>query len=291
MDGYYGLASPPRNVPWPVRSQILFGGFVNQFGWLFLGIGLIFVWIFGLMADLSSIYFRLGQVETISGVVSDVEETSATENKIRVYASHYTFRVEQLEQEFPGVSYTTGPRFSSGDQVTVEYLAQNPEISRIQGARANLFGPWVVCLAGMFPLVGVGFIAVGVRKGIKGYRLLTQGRVGMGRLISKEPTHMRVNRQTVYKLTFEFKTDDEQTCQAVAKTHLTHLLQDEAQEQLLYDPGNPTYAVLLDDLPGAPDIDELGRIQTADLRRSVHPLILPALVLGIHGAIFLFVMV
>lgn len=289
MDAYYGLASPPRHVPWPVRGQVLFGGFANQFGWLFFGFGLIFIWFFGSMADLSSIYFSLGQVETIAGVVSEVEETSATESDIRVYASHYTFRVEQLEQEFPGVSYTTGPRFSSGDQVTVEYLAQNPEISRIQGARANLFSPWVVCLVGIFPSVGLGFLAVGVRQGIKGYRLLTNGRVGLGRLISKEPTNMRVNRKTVYKLTFEFKSDEGLTYQAVAKTHLTHLLLDEAQEQLLYDPANPTYAVMLDDLPGAPDIDELGRIQAANLGRSMLPLILPVLVLGIHGIIFLFV--
>jgi hypothetical protein len=36
------LGAPPRHVPLLVRSLVLFGGFANQFGWLFFGFGLIF---------------------------------------------------------------------------------------------------------------------------------------------------------------------------------------------------------------------------------------------------------
>ena len=58
----YALAQPPRHVPWLVRSQVLFGGFASQFGWLFFGFGFIFVWIFGLNADFGGVLFSVGEV-------------------------------------------------------------------------------------------------------------------------------------------------------------------------------------------------------------------------------------
>jgi hypothetical protein len=66
---FYDLALPPRYVPWLVRGQLLFGGFTNQFGWLWLGFSLIFVWLFGLNADLSAVLFTLEAVETANGIV------------------------------------------------------------------------------------------------------------------------------------------------------------------------------------------------------------------------------
>jgi hypothetical protein len=55
------LAAPPRPVPLSVRVVILFGGFMNQFGWLFVGFGLIFVWVFTLRADVTSWFYFRGQ--------------------------------------------------------------------------------------------------------------------------------------------------------------------------------------------------------------------------------------
>jgi hypothetical protein len=127
----------------------------------------------------------------------------------------------------------------------------------------------------------------GFRSGLKGNRLLANGKIGSGRLISSEPTNTRINRRTVYKLTFEFTAEDGRTYQAVAKTHEPHHLQDEAEERLLYDAYNPAYAVLLDNLPGAPDIDETGQVYSADVGRSLRVLIVPGLALVVLGAIFL----
>ncbi len=286
---YYTLSSAPRRVPWPVRGQVLFGGFFNQFGWLWLGFSLIFVWIFGLSADVTPLFFALRQTDTARGIVSAVEMTNASENETDIYANRYSFRVERFEAEYQGVSYTTGNPFSAGQEVTVEYISNDPNTSRIEGARGGMFSPWILCIVGVFPAIGLGFLIAGLRQGIKGNRLLTRGLVGWGTLISKEPTNTRINNQTVYKLTFEFTTDDGRTGEAVAKTHQPYVLEDEPKEQLLYDPYNLSYAVMLDDLPGAPDIDELGNIQAVNFGRSILPIVLPALVLIIHGTIFLFV--
>ena len=41
------LVPPPREVPTGLRLMVLFGGALTQFGWVFFGFGMIFVWAFG----------------------------------------------------------------------------------------------------------------------------------------------------------------------------------------------------------------------------------------------------
>lgn len=285
----YNLSGPPRPVPWPIRAQAMFGGVISQFGWLWLGFTMIFLWVFGSMTSFSGLLFLVLDVDTAQGVVSTIGPTGASENETPVYANHYAFRVERLEEDFHSISYTTGQTFSEGERVTIEYLSRNPDISRIQGARSGTFSPWVLCLVGIFPLVGIVFVAVSLASGFKANRLLTHGRVALGTLVSKEPTNTRINNQTVYKLTFEFTTDSGQRYEATARSHQPYALEDEAREQLLYDPRNPTKAVLLDNLPGEPDIDEFGNIQVANVGRSMRSLVLPVAVLVINALIFVVV--
>jgi hypothetical protein len=283
----YNLALPPRSVPWLVRGQVLCGGILNQLGWALFGFGLIFMWGFGLNADLDFWLFRAGKVETTQGVVLNVERTNASENDTPVYAYDYSFRVEKLEAEFHGVSYSTGNLFEPGQPVTVEYLANEPAMSRIQNTRRAIFGPEVICFVLIFPLVGLGFLIPGVINGLKANRLLSHGKVGLGTQKSMVPTNTRINKKTVYKLTFEFVADNGDRYEVVTRSHLPHLLSDEAQEQLLYDPADPANAVMLDNLPGSPCLDELGRIQATSLWGGVGVLILPALTLMVGSAIFL----
>jgi hypothetical protein len=140
----------------------------------------------------------------------------------------------------------------------------------------------------IFPLVGLGFMVAGLRNGFKANRLLAHGKVGLGVLISKEATNTRINEQPVYKLTFEFTDEYGSHYEAVSKTHQPYVLEDEPEERLLYDPHNPAYAVMLDSLPGGPDIDEMGNIQPASLTRGLLVLILPVLTLVGHSTVLLF---
>jgi len=68
-----------------------------------------------------------------------------------------------------------------------------------------------------------------------------------------------------------------------AKTHEPEHLQDDAEEPLLYDPIRPSRATLLDHLPGAPRIDDMGQIQTQSPIRSLLVLIVPTLSIVGHG--------
>lgn len=284
----YSLALPPRHVPWGVRVRLLFGGGINQFGWIWLGFSMIFVWAFGLQTDFSSTLFVLNAVETTHGVVTAVESTNASIDDTPVYANHYTYRVERLETKYEGVSYTTGIEFQPGEEVKVKYLKRYPTLSRIEGTRRGQFGPWTILIL-IFPLVGLGMVGFGLKNGIKANRLLTNGKAGMGELVSKEATNTEINDERVYKLTFEFTADDGQHYEVVCKTAATYALEDDAQERLLYDPYNPRYAVMLDNLPGSPDIDELGRIQPKNPIPSFLILLFPTLIITVNGLVFIFV--
>jgi len=61
-------------------------------------------------------------------------------------------------------------------------------------------------------------------------------------------------------------------------------LEDEAEERVLYDPYNPTYAVMNDSLPGSPAIDSLGQFQVASYYRALLVLIIPGITILGHGA-------
>jgi hypothetical protein len=271
---------PPRKVPFSVRLRVLFGGFSNQFGWIFFGFGMVFVWIFTLHADLASIFlFRL-ETKTTIGIVESIQSTNATENDIEVYEIQYTY-FDNLGEQHSDASYTTGyPSIEA--RVNVEYVAAFPSISRVAGMRRELFGPGAI-LAIIFPMIGLGFLTFGVRYGIKANRLLSRGRITFGKLISTEHTGASINNRPVLKLTFSFTTDAGLDWEAVAKTHEPEDLRDELEEPLLYDPNDPSAAVLLDDLPGSTEFDSSGNLITASFWETVKVLLIPGLTVVGHG--------
>ncbi|HUX15456.1 MAG TPA: DUF3592 domain-containing protein [Phycisphaerae bacterium] len=275
------LEDPPRPVPMGVRLSALVGGAMTQFGWAFFGFGLIFFWVFFPAAELVSLMEFRGERETAPGTVVRCEETNCEENETRVYAVHYAFTASDgVERQ--GVSYATGTPVAAGETVTVEYPKGKPSASRIQGFRRSMFSVWASFLA-IFPLVGLVFIVVGLKRGIKANRLLAHGKLGHGTLKDKKPTSVTVNDQRVWKLVFEFRADDGRTYETTVKTHETRLLEDDAEERLLYDPWDPNYATMLDNLPGSPAIDEAGHLKSASPLRSLAVAILPTVTILGHG--------
>ncbi|TBR20536.1 hypothetical protein EPO15_12865 [bacterium] len=194
------LSGPDRDVPLSARLRFVFGGFYNQFGWMWFGF--------------SMIHFRV-----------------------------FLFG--------PGTAQPT---------------------------------PWPLYLILFgFPLIGLTFISIGLRKGLRGIRLLRRGMTASGKLVSKEATNTSINKQRVYELTFEFTAADGKRYRAKASTHEPDTLEDDREEPLLYDPADPNISVLLDDLPGRPRLDDESVTRTRD--GSVWPLLfVPGLAILGHTA-------
>jgi len=269
----------PRYVPIGVKLRVRFGGFASQFGWLFLGFGLIFVWVFGVDGTVVSVIAWRRDTATAPGVVRACESTGVQENNVTVYRFGYTFTPEG-DVERAGTCYATGRQLTPGTAVTVEYVKRDPSFSRIKGMRTSLIGPWGLFIL-IFPLVGLGFVIVSLVRSRKRLRLLRDGITGVGTLVDRKATHTQINNQTVFKYTYEFTSKDGNTYQAVGRSHLPDIFSEE-DEPLLYDPLNPNYAVMMDNIPGSPRIDEAGNIHTDKPFLSVLVLVIPLATLIAH---------
>ncbi|MBI2363158.1 MAG: hypothetical protein HYV15_07225, partial [Elusimicrobia bacterium] len=94
-------------------------------------------------------------------------------------------------------------------------------------------------------------------------------------------TNTRINNSTVWELSFEFTAASGRTAVAKARTHEPEALLDQKLEPLVYDPLDPPNAVLLDDLPGRPRLDQDSVTRTDGLLSAPLLFGLPALtVLG-----------
>ncbi|MBN2532338.1 MAG: hypothetical protein JXB88_05575 [Spirochaetales bacterium] len=83
----------------------------------------------------------MNKVETVSGIITEIRQTNSTENGIPVYANTYTFHLDRQEKTYKDVSYTSGHIYEIEQEVAVEYLVKNPELSRIKGTRTAEFPP------------------------------------------------------------------------------------------------------------------------------------------------------
>ncbi|MEM7029862.1 MAG: DUF3592 domain-containing protein [Chloroflexota bacterium] len=296
----FSLNKPPRVVPVAVGLRLLFGGFSNQFGWLFFGFGLIFFWVFGGSTSLYSLVYFSGELNLVEGIVLDVVETSVTVDEARIYEYQYQYVVN--DRQYEGATRSYYGEYNKGDTAVITYSVANPARSRAAGVAI-----WdgVVWFTIIFPAVGLIFMLFGIGKAIKGIRLLRDGVQTTGTLISKEATNTTVNDQTVYKFTFRFFAEANRPFTVVGKTHVTERFAGEPElipvheaytgqhhstvEPLLYNPASPSDAVLLDDLPGGPRINQQGKIE-ADWTGMIVVTILPSIAVVGHGLWVLFLL-
>jgi hypothetical protein len=111
------------------------------------------------------------------------------------------------------------------------------------------------------------------------------------RLVDKQPTNTQINKQTVYKLTFEYTDESGATHRMTDKTHVTQLVEDEETERLFYDPRRPGHGKLVDLLPGRPIIADDGRIGWVSPVSAFVRALLPAGGMVAHAAVGVFLYV
>ncbi|MGZ4810492.1 MAG: DUF3592 domain-containing protein [Thermoanaerobaculia bacterium] len=258
------LSSPPRRVPLSLRTLATFN-IVTQVGLVFATFGSFFFWVFAPNADLS--FFNFRGLSEAQGYVTRVEKTNASENRARVRANHYTYSV--AGRRFDGTSYSSGNNVDPGQTVTVEYKTSDPEQSRIAGQRRKLFGP-VVLIVLIFPFFGLLIAAGGIAYGRGQTRLLKNGEVTGGTVITREK---RPGRTTSEHVIYEFKTRDGVKRQRKRTVYETTPLN---ERLLLYDPQKPDDADLLDTSITADGTNELQPRAVAALLSLILPAIFVA---------------
>ncbi|GMT49148.1 MAG: hypothetical protein IEMM0008_0687 [bacterium] len=280
------LKDSPRRVPFLLKTHNLFGGVTNLLGWLFLAVGLL-VSAF-LLPDFdfkAYIDFR-GELVHGDGEIIGQERTNVSINKRDVIGYQYTFKAID-GKEYQGKSYTT-QLLESGQRVAIEYPSGRPKRSRIIGASTSSL-PIAFVAFFIFPLAGLIFIILGLKRGLKANKLLANGQEAYGKLIQSVRTNTRINKQYVYKMTFSFSALDGRQFQVVEKSHTPEILSDEKEELLLYHPDNPSYAVLFDNLPGNANIDDRGELMPGRRLSGIFSMLLPLIVLIEIGFFLMFI--
>ncbi|MDC0358088.1 DUF3592 domain-containing protein [Oligoflexia bacterium] len=273
-----------RLLPPLVKFSTLCGGFLNQFGWFFLGIGMIFAWLFVGNSDLRSL-FIYGPVDIVQGTIKAYRDTGASEggggssDGDPVYKSFFEFTYQGELHD--GVSYNTGTRPVTHRLTEIEVPEGRPDLAIVRGERRAIFDLWACCVL-IFPGVGLGFLAFGFRRSRKALRLLRVGEVAEAKFVRKEATYANINNQPVYRVMFEYQARDGQTYSFWDKTHEIELLEDDPLERLVYDPHNPENAMLFDVIPGKPTLTLTGQVQAA--KGAALLFVIPGVSILGHGA-------
>lgn len=277
-----------RSMPVSLAVAVAFGGVLPLIGWIVVGFTLIFCWVFVGQSDVASLYQFRGSLMNTTGQVTAVHETNSSENDTTIY--EYVFEYE-ISPGMPITDrcYTPGKKYDVGMQVPVEYVPQTPPVARIKETRKAPFGVAVLFVL-LFPMIGFGLIAGGYAMGLRTLSVLRRGKFTTGRLVDKQGTNTTINNRRVYALTFEYTDDKGVVRRGTTKTHLTEAAEDNEAERLFYDPQNPETVRLVDLLPGKPQVNDKGEIEyAAGSGAFLRAVLLPGLVLGIHGLVAFFV--
>lgn len=273
---------PPRNIDWFTQATILFGGFMQQFGWLFFGFGMIFFWAFFWNSTARFWFTDFGRWEETSGFIILSESTNASVNDRIV--RKYIFQFETEGKKYTGKAFDTGGGFGMGDEVTVRYRPSNPKNAYIKGMRRAIF-PAFTAFVLIFPLAGLAFIFFNFRQNLKFLDVLKIGEFTRGCVVSKKPTGSEIIinkvRYPVYKYEFEFSYKDKNYL-ATCQTHQTQFVEDEEREIILFDRFNPDYNIVYDAMPNAPAINEAGFLEPSP-PKSAWVLLMPAFSILAHG--------
>lgn len=272
----YGGYRNARTLSSIQKWACLFGDVFGQLGFVFILIGGASIWAILPLIDFTPITFSGADLRQTSGEIREVEKTNVSEGGgehskgTPVYANH--FEIDVGGKSYAGVSYSLGRSVAPGDRVTVDYVASDPSVSRIQGMRANML-PMVVLFVLSFPLVGIGLVCYAYRRGKVRLHLLEYGVRTTGGFLRKEASKMfissrRNNSQVhthrrVYKYFYSFTDDKGVQREASGSTHKWGVFDETegAEEEILYDPFNSNNAAVLRVFPAGLRVTQDDRVQ------------------------------
>jgi hypothetical protein len=289
------VADPPRGVPLTVGSSALLGGRGAQFGWVLIGVGIAAAWIYGASYYVVHVAFFTGGVVQVRGEITDVVKSGHAIGERTVYEHHYEFEAEGETHRGMALGFES---FEDGDEITIEYPAGDPARARVQGIEHHSSGI-VVAL-----LIAVAGLVIAVRAfvlGIGDVRLVGNGIVASGVLVSRKRTDAPYRNRPFFQLTFRFEDKGGTSHEVLAETYDPRRFapRDEAtaqggggtdgdenaevRTQIAYDPADPSKAQVLDFLPGRPRIEDDGRIALDTPWRWAYFAAIPAATIAGHA--------
>lgn len=223
-----------------------------------------------------------------------------TDPPISTYSNSYRFIKNDVVYTGVSYSYSKCP-IPKGTIVTIEYPIGLPTVSNIKDMKNTPYYyyyelnlPWIM-LIGF--LIAFGILIYNIRISFNWIKLLKTGVLGYGKLeedkylsgISSLPGVLRGQKEleSGYILIFRYQGLNRLTYRLKVYTTEPDLLQDEELEQLIYDPANPSNAVMLDTIPGGIIIDSEGNICPNNTSVSFYFMVIPLAVTMVAAYVIL----
>ena len=196
------LASPvPRRPPAELLARVKNEAaslIVVGFGLFFAAFGSIFVALFFPWQLPFELRLMLPDVRTTEARIERVEKTNFSINKARVHGYEFHFSTPDGAQ-IRGRCYTTGPHWPEGAVATVRYVAGDPTVACLEGARLSQ-GGWISLLVLLFPAVGLGVAGYSLLERRRAERMLIHGTVAELRVTAVESTNIQVNKRPLFRI-------------------------------------------------------------------------------------------
>ncbi len=208
---------------------------------------MVFPIIFAPQSDVTSLLHFRDDDPATPGRVLTILPTNSGYNRQTMFDYHYRYEVDGKVYE--GHSYAPFGQSDAGRHVLIRYVPDRPALSRLDGMRAAPFPVWTALLSTIFPALGLLFLHFANKRFARNLHLVRHGVLTTGRLGRREPTTMTINDRRVYRIYFTFKTPDGHEHESFVETSVTEHIEDQRDEALVYEPGRPAMAVLLDTLP------------------------------------------
>lgn len=276
------FSKSPRRMSLDDMVRTMSGGGSALGGWILFGLGLFFFWTLTVHSDFVTPLFWFG-ARTTTGKISDVSTTSYLEdgadrgNYILAYSYCYSTPEGRARKGTSYVPMNVAQYSDHGGEYRpkVRYLSYRPSISRLDGMRGSPYSALDGTFVALIPLLGLWWILWVVVGSTKSLLLMRNGKLALGYLKSG---HMSSSGS--HLLSYAFVLEDGITYEKAVET-------EHADEKrfILYYPGHPERAVILDSISGEPQLDESGNIYLSE-PPSCSPvcmLAIPTVVLILHG--------
>ena len=258
---FESLGDPPRHIP-PMLTLSLIFDKICIVGAAVMSFGLIFFWLFfHPKAVLQDHYLNTKGVEVL-GIVTSSTETNYEVNERDVYRIDFTFKTPRGEQT--GFAYSTDSSINSGADVTVQYLENEPQVSRIKGTRRDPIG-WAGGFVIIFPFAGLMVILGGISKGLKTVSLMKNGILADAEVLDVRTPPRSGDSDTSVLSEIVLKYVDDRGNERTFTHSTSNIFDvgDEPRELILFDPTNPKKAFPIDEFYKKVEIDNRGEIQDA----------------------------
>lgn len=126
-----------KKIPFNIFIKVLFSNKLIYTGLFIASITGILLTTFLLNMDPHDEKYITKEVVTCDGVLTDISPTNTSVNENKIYK--YTFKYKLNGNSVHGFSFSEQIEKSISDSIQIEYIAENPEISRIVGTRNGAF--------------------------------------------------------------------------------------------------------------------------------------------------------